>query len=119
MFTLPTLQNSKVLPPAAFQQIKVWLISALGQLYLSGHSACHWYINPEIPESETLLQRCDYINVCLIDIYFARKHVNARQYWNDNRNKYAVSGAKILLFERQERLWRIFQFLRLNRTKNT
>ncbi|RLN12932.1 ribonucleoside-diphosphate reductase large subunit-like [Panicum miliaceum] len=28
----------------------------LGQPYLSGNSACHWYFNPAIPEAELLLQ---------------------------------------------------------------
>ena len=29
----------------------------LGQYYLSGYAACHWYFNPNIPEVQMLLQR--------------------------------------------------------------
>ncbi|KAG2651375.1 replication protein A 70 kDa DNA-binding subunit B-like isoform X1 [Panicum virgatum] len=62
-FNIDNLNDSSGPSPTTILLTGCLVKTFQGQLYLSGHSACHWYINPEIPESETLLQSVGSQNI--------------------------------------------------------
>ncbi|XP_039777888.1 uncharacterized protein LOC120645177 [Panicum virgatum] len=56
-FTIESSESSVEHIPTAILLTGCLVKAYQRQLYLSGHSACHWYLNPNIPESHNLIQR--------------------------------------------------------------
>ena len=50
-------------------------ITTTEKLYVSGYSACHWYINPDIPEAASLLNRYRKNILLSLHIYISTYHI--------------------------------------------
>ena len=50
-------------------------IIPVGNFYVSGYSACHWYINPDIPEAGSLLNRYRKNILLSLHIYISTYHI--------------------------------------------